>query len=260
MIIPGIMGIVMGCLLINRLRDTPETMGLPSVEEYKNDRLSSNHQTTQLSTKDIIFKYVVGNYYLWILALAYVMVYVIRTAVNDWGAVFLHEHGFSIANADSCLSFFEIGGFLGSLAAGWMSDTWFKGRRGETNALFSLGTIGAIALMWWAPSLSYMIYAGLFFCVGFFIFGPQMLIGVAAVEASHRQAAGTATGFIGLWGYVGAALSGFPIGYIITHWGWAGFYSTLFVCAIISLLLLSSLTYPSLNEKKMMRTTSYPTA
>lgn len=261
MIIPGVMGILMGGLLINRLRDTPETMGLPAVEEFKKDQESTVTKATPniLTTKEVLLKYVLANRFLWILALAYVMVYVIRTAINDWGAVFLHEHGFSIANADSCLSFFEIGGFVGSLAAGWMSDTLFKGRRGETNALFSLCTMTIIAFMWWVPGVSYALYAALFFCIGFCIFGPQMLIGVAAVEVSHKQAAGTSTGFLGLWGYVGAALSGLPIGYVLTHWGWSGFYTTLFVCAIISALLLSSLIYPSLNEKNTHTARSYPT-
>ena len=169
------------------------------------------------------------------------VIYVTRTAINDWGAVYLHENGYSITSADSCLSFFEVGGFLGSLAAGWLSDTGFKGRRGQTNTLFCVGTILAVLALWEAPGHHYALHAIIFFSIGFFIFGPQMLIGVAAAELSHKKAAGASTGFIGLWGYIGAALSGYPIGVVITHWHWQGFFSTLILCAICSVLLLACL-------------------
>jgi sugar phosphate permease len=39
------------------------------------------------------------------------------------------------------------------------------------------------------------------------VFGPQMLIGMAAAECSHKEAAGAATGFVGLFAYLGASLS-----------------------------------------------------
>jgi sugar phosphate permease len=44
------------------------------------------------------------------------------------------------------------------------------------------------------------------FLVGFFVFGPQMLIGMAAAELSHKKAAGAATGFVGWVAYLGAAV------------------------------------------------------
>lgn len=240
MIIPGILGIAMGCLLLNRLRDTPESLGLPTIEAYKQEPHVASTQPTP-SLKSILIRYVLNNRYLWILALSYVVIYVTRTAMNDWGAVYLHENGYSITSADSCLSFFEIGGFLGSLAAGWLSDTGFRGRRGQTNTLFCVGTILAVMALWHAPGHHYVLHAALFFAIGFFIFGPQMLIGVAAAELSHKKAAGAATGFIGLWGYLGAALSGYPIGVVITHWHWQGFFTALILCAISSVLLLALL-------------------
>lgn len=46
-----------------------------------------------------------------------------------------------------------------------------------------------------------------FFTIGFFVFGPQMLIGMAAAECSHKEAAGAATGFVGLFAYLGASLA-----------------------------------------------------
>ena len=76
------------------------------------------------------------------------------------------------------------------------------------------------------------------FVIGFLIFGPQMLIGMAAAELSHKKAAATASGFTGSWAYAGAAVAGYPLGLIIQSFGWDGFFITLTACGAISSLLL----------------------
>jgi len=239
MYIPGVIALIMGVLIWVGLRDTPETMGLPPVEEYRNDYPDGHStQKANLSTKEILFKYVLNNKYIWLLCFSYVMVYIIRTAINDWGALYLTENGYSVLSADSCLSFFEIGGFFGSIFAGVASDRIFAGRRGPVNIIYSVGIILAIACFWWLGPHFYFIAASCIFAIGFFVFGPQMLIGVAAAELSHREAAGTATGFLGLFGYLGAALSGYPIGLITQHYSWVGFFITIGVCGVLSIALL----------------------
>ncbi|MCV5943291.1 MFS transporter family glucose-6-phosphate receptor UhpC, partial [Escherichia coli] len=76
--------------------------------------------------------------YIWLLAFSYVLVYIVRTAINDWGNLYLTEqHHYSLINANAALSMFEIGGFVGSLVAGWGSDKLFGGNRGPMNLLFA---------------------------------------------------------------------------------------------------------------------------
>ena len=48
------------------------------------------------------------------------------------------------------------------------------------------------------------------FFIGFFIFGPQMLIGMVAAELTHKKAAATSSGFAGCFAYIGAAMAGGP--------------------------------------------------
>lgn len=88
--------------------------------------------------------------------------------------------------ANSAISLFEAGGFIGSLVAGWGSDKWFRGNRGPMNLIFAIGIFLSVASLWIMPRVSYILQAGCFFAIGFFIFGPQMLIGMAA--ARMRQA------------------------------------------------------------------------
>jgi len=241
MIVPGIIGIVIGGLLCLRLRDKPQTMGLPSVGKWRNDSLELKHESIGLGLKqwDILKRYVLGNKYIWFLAASYILVYIVRTGVNDWGNLYLTEQkSYTIIKANSALSLFEVGGFIGSLVAGWGSDRFFRGNRGPMNVIFSLGVLAAILAIWTIPTAGYTMQAICFFAIGFFVFGPQMLIGMSAAEYSHKNAAGAATGFVGLFGYIGAALSGYPIALIIEKWGWHGFFMLIAIAASLSGLLL----------------------
>ena len=76
------------------------------------------------------------------------------------------------------------------------------------------------------------------FLLGFFIFGPQMMIGMAAAELSHKKAVATATGFTGLFSYAGASIAGGPIAAIQSSWGWGGYFTTIAACSVIVVTLL----------------------
>ncbi|HDL8675836.1 TPA: MFS transporter [Yersinia enterocolitica] len=241
MIIPGIIGVVIGLLMCWRLRDKPSTMGLPSVGKWRNDamELVQESEGQGLSNKEIVKRYVLTNKYIWLLAASYVLVYIVRTAINDWGNLYLtQEKGYSLMTANSAISLFEVGGFIGSLVAGWGSDKWFRGNRGPMNLIFAIGIFLSVASLWIMPGVSYVLQAGCFFAIGFFIFGPQMLIGMAAAECSHKDAAGAATGFVGLFAYLGAALSGYPIARIMEIWHWNGFFVVISIAACLSAFFL----------------------
>ncbi len=256
MYLPGVTCILVGFFLINRLRDTPQSLGLPPIEKFKDDYPTSKREEEhELSVKEILFKYVLTNKYIWILAISYFFVYVIRQAVNDYGALFLMKtKGYSMIAACGSVFWFEAGGVCGSLAAGWSSDKIFKGRRGPINVLFSLAVIFALIGLYLVPAgMIYLDYL-LMFTVGFFIFGPQMLIGMAAAELSHKKAAGSASGFTGWVAYLGAATAGYPMSKVIESGGWYGFFVVLAISAVISAFMLIPLwrikTNPKYTEKK----------
>ena len=251
MYVPGVTCIAVGLFLINRLRDTPQSLGLPSIEKFKNDYSSSKKELeTELSVKEILFKYVLKNKYIWVLAISYFFVYVIRQAVNDFGALFLMKtKGYSMMVAYGSIFWFEAGGVLGSLAAGWASVKIFKGRRGPINVLFSLAVVFALLGLYAVPAGMVTIDYLLMFIVGFFIFGPQMLIGMAAAELAHKKAAGSASGFTGWVAYLGAATAGYPISKVIESAGWHGFFIALALCAVVPVALLLPLWKIKTNPK-----------
>ncbi len=70
--------------------------------------------------------------------------------------------------------------------------------------------------------------------IGFFVYGPIMLIGVHALDLAPKKAAGTAAGFTGLFGYVGGAVAAnIVIGMVVDAAGWdAGFTLIAAACAL----------------------------
>lgn len=240
MYVPGIVCLVGSFFLINRLRDTPQSMGLPPIEKFRNDYQSNAKANTEndLSTRNLL-KEVLSNKYIWLLAFAYFFLYVLRMGISDWTGLFLYEvKGYGALGSSGTSSLFEAGGFFGCLAAGWSSDKLFEAKRGPVCVLFALGILCSIFLFWMVPA-GYIIFDWItIFLMGFTVFGPQMLIGICASELCHKKAAATANGFVGWVAYIGAAVSGYPMGLVIDHAGWSGAFVVLFGCSLLFLLLL----------------------
>jgi len=227
---------------MNRLRDTPQSLGLPSIEKYRNDfpdsRKKDEKKEKELSTKEILFGYVLTNKWVWLLAIASFFVYIVRMAINDWSALYLIEtKKYSMIVANACVSAFEIGGLFGMLVAGWLSDKIHSGRRGPMNVLFSVGMVISVIFLWLSPGDNAWADSATLFTTGFFLFGPQMLIGLAAAELSHKKAAGTASGVAGGFAYFGAAVAGYPLGKVAQELGWTGYFMILCACGVITVLL-----------------------
>lgn len=260
MYFPGIVCIIGGLFLANRLRDTPQSLGLPSIEKFRDDYggLSRKEfdEENKLSSKQIFIDYVLKNRYLWLLAFAYFFVYIVRTGINDWTSLYLQEtKSYSPLVANGCVSLFEIGGIAGSLFAGWSSDYFFNSRRGPVNVTFAVGMLASIVFFWMMPVNNHWFDSIAIFAVGFFVFGPQMMIGIAAAELSHKKAASTSTGFVGTFAYIGSAVAGYPLGIAAEVWGWEGFFWFLGVCCIGSFLLLLPMWAVTDNKKIQVSST-----
>ncbi|MDV7103860.1 MFS transporter family glucose-6-phosphate receptor UhpC [Vibrio sp. TH_r3] len=241
-IVPGIIAIIVGIVLSFRMQDKPTTLGLPTVGDWRDDQLEKQQEQEGIGLpfQQIVKTYVLGNKYIWLLCSSYLLVYVVRIAVNDWGSLYLVErHHVDLLTANTAVSMFEVGGFLGSLLGGWGSDKFFHGNRAPMNLIFALGIFISVAALWLTPMNNIFILSACLFSIGFFIFGPQMMIGMAAAECSHKNLAGTATGFVGLFGYLGAALAGYPISIVIEQFQWQGFFAVItLAAAAIGMLLI----------------------
>ena len=238
--VPGVIVILISFFLINRLRDTPAALGLPHAHHMSNNHNEYILEKTEASFKEIFTEHILPNKTLWYICFANFFVYIVRMGILSWAPTFLLEaKGINLQAAGFSSAAFEIAGIFGALLAGSLSDFVFKGRRGPVNTIFSLIlTIGLVAL-YAMPDHNFMLSFLILGVIGFLVYGPQMLVGVAAADVSTTNAAATATGLTGTFGYIGSAVCGALIGVIVGTWGWdAGFYFFI-ASAFISSFLFS---------------------
>lgn len=243
MFIPAIMSIAMGFVLMNRLRDVPRTLGLPTVEEYRHEPQHADEinatKHSLLSVREILFNQVLNNKYVWIFSLSYFFIYVVRTAINDWTFFYLtEEKHMKDLLASSGVFWFEVGGFIGMIAAGWGSDYFWKGNRVPAMVVCALGLIFSLLALKYVPANHVLLDMTLLALIGAFVFGPQMIVGLAAAEFVDKRAAATSNGFAGTLGYFGAAVAGYPVGKMIEVWGWHGFFTAMLLSSAVIFVML----------------------
>lgn len=230
---------LLGYLLI---RDTPQSCGLPSIEKYRNDYPKNYSEKSEqvLTTKEIFFKYVLNNKMLWFIAVANAFVYMVRYGCLDWAPKYLMEsQGYNIKEAGWAYFAYEFAAIPGTLICGWISDKVFKGGRAMTTTIFMAIVAVFIALYWQFSDNSTIVTLSLI-GIGFFIYGPVMLIGVQALDLAPKNAAGTAAGLTGFFGYFfgTAILANIVIGYVAEHAGWDWTFVLLLAACVLSIIFM----------------------
>ena len=229
--------IAVGVFLL--MRDTPQSCGLPPVEEYRDDfppGYSAEDERT-LSFREIFLGYVLSNRSLWAIAVANAFVYFVRYGVVNWIPTYLETaKGFSFKQSSTAWLLYEFAAIPGTLACGWMSDTVFKGRRAPATILFMALTLVGVLVYWSNLHGPIWIDYAALIAIGFLIYGPIMIIGLHALDLVPKNAAGTAAGFTGFFGYVfGSAIAGTGVGWIADHWGWNGVFITMIACCVLTI-------------------------
>jgi len=227
------------------LRDTPQSCGLPPIEQHRNDfppDYSADHERT-FGYREILIGHVLSNRYLWAIAVANAFVYFVRYGVVNWIPTYLQRaKGFTFNESSTAWALYEYAAIPGTLACGWMSDRVFKGRRAPATILFMSLTLVAVVVYWLnAKGPIWIDYAALI-AIGFLIYGPIMIIGLHALDLVPKKAAGTAAGFTGFFGYVfGSAAAGSGVGWIADRWDWTGVFVTMVACCLLT-IFFSALT------------------
>lgn len=223
--------------LVFFLRDTPRSVGLPELEgtetrPEKNVPKGAEHRA-------FLMKHVFRNPLIWILGFANFFVYIVRFSVLDWGPSLLSQSkGVSMEHAGWLVAMFEIAGILGMLFSGWATDKWLRGRAHRTCVFCMAGAALFVFLFWQLPADApiWLLFATLC-AAGFCIYGPQALIGIAAANQATKNAAATANGLTGLFGYASTLVSGVGLGYVAQHYGWSWAYVGILGMAVAGMLV-----------------------
>uniref|UniRef100_UPI003216803B glycerol-3-phosphate transporter n=1 Tax=uncultured Draconibacterium sp. TaxID=1573823 RepID=UPI003216803B len=240
---PAMIAIGIAFLSYLLIRDTPQSCGLPNIEAFRDDYPKDYNKSfeKEFSAKEIFFTYVLKNKFLWLIAIANSMIYLVRYGVLDWAPTYLDEaKGFSISESGWAYFAYEYAGIPGTLLCGWISDKVFKGRRAPAIVIYMLLVMVAIYIYWKNPAGHIVIDNIALIAIGFLIYGPVMLIGVQALDLVPKKAAGTAAGLTGLFGYLGGALfANVAIGFLVDYQGWDAAFILMLSACVISILFTS---------------------
>ncbi len=241
---PAATAILIAVLAYLMIRDTPQSCGLPSIEEWSGHASSTYSAKAEevLSTKQI-FATVLSNKLLWYIAFANAFVYMVRYGCLDWAPTILTEKGINLKDAGWAYFAYEMAAIPGTIICGWLSDKVFHGRRALPTILFMALIIVAIFVyMYNLDNINVVL--GCLIAIGFLIYGPVMLIGVQALDLAPKNVAGTAAGLTGFMGYVlgTAVLANIVIGYVAENSGWEATFYLLIGACVLSIAFMA-LTY-----------------
>ncbi len=223
------------------LRDEPKDAGLPDLPDTGLGKLK---ETTDPRARKKFEKVMVWtNRWVWTFCAANFFVYVVRMGILDWGPKFLTEsRNLSIESAGWTVAAFEIAGVVGTLFAGWATDKLFHGKGHRMCVVCMLGAALFMTIFRFLPeSAGITLTALVLIGAGFFIYGPQALIGIELGNQATKEASARANGLAGIIGYLGSGASGLLVGYVADIFGWTSVFDTIILVAIVGLFVLVSM-------------------
>ena len=207
--VAGAIGVLVAILFIS---DTPESKGLPSVQELSGEPV---HAMDRKPTKELQ-KWVFRHPGIWVIALSTAFIYITQHAVSDWGVLFLQKQkAFSLEKAAQVIGIAEIFGVIGNLGAGWLSDVVFKGNRSRPVVLAGVLTVASLAgfLFTGGGYWGNILYVALFSMAFSVVF--CIVAGLMALDFVPRKATGAALGIVGISSYLAAGIQSIASGYLI---------------------------------------------
>ena len=250
-VVPAVVALLFALFCWWAIRDTPESCGLPAIEDYRNDHSgakAAKGEEDKIPFRRLFVDYILKNKMLWLIAFANVFVYLIRYGIADWSPTYLTEvFEWDKDSASIAYAVREYAGIPGTILGGWISTKFFNGRCAPVNVIFMLAVTVGILGYWQADvvaaathiPISWIIYSSLAL-IGGAIYAPVAMIGVQGLAIVPKNAAGTAAGFLGLFGYLlgDAVLSKIVLGNIAqSSLGWNATFWVFVVGALLAALI-----------------------
>jgi len=233
-------------------RNKPEDVGLPGlIEKEEGDAKSQSLKQGGGWTREVITT-------IFILGMVYFFIKFLRYAFWSWSPYFLCDtFGMKGSNAGYLSTLFDLGGFLGVLFAGFLSDRLFKGRRNQIALLMAFGMMAGCFFLWHFGAKSVFLFTLGTFVIGFMLYGPDSLAScTGAIDVGSTKGAVMAAGIINGMGSLGPILQEKVIGYLLkgsmAQCGKAdlqGIFFILMAAAVMATLLLALLYYRAKKGK-----------
>ena len=189
-------------------QNTAVTLSLPEERDKNNYPVGySQKHEDQLSTPQISIDYVLVNKVFRYIVFANAFIYLVRYGVLDRGPTYVKEaRGFGVNETGWGYFVYEYGWIPHTMLCGWLIDKIFKGRRAPATGIHILLVLLAGTSYWKNYAGNSTIDNFPLITNGFLIYGPVMIICVRALDLVRKKAAGTVSGLIRLFDYLGGIL------------------------------------------------------
>ena len=245
--VAGVLGLVISVVFIS---DTPESEGLPSVQELSGEPV----QTLDKKPTRELQKWVFRHPGIWVIAISTAFLYITQHAVSDWGVLFLQKQkAFSLERAAQVIGLAEVFGVAGNLAAGWMSDVLFRGNRVRPVVIAGILAVVSLAGFLFLDGgfgLN-MACVAVFSCSFSVVF--CIVAGLMALDFVPRKATGAALGIVGISSYAAAGLQSVASGLLIDGFTADGLYNFLPVSIFWIVACFLAFSLPVLGWKYLRK-------
>ncbi|MCQ2148308.1 MAG: MFS transporter [Bacteroidales bacterium] len=249
-IVSAVGGLIGAAVIAIFVADTPESKGLPSVQELSGEPVKKADTMPTKELQRLVFR----SPGIWIIALSSAFVYIAQYGISGWGVLFLQKaKAFSLVSASAIIAFSESFGILGTVLSGWLSDTIFKGDRVKPVILCGLVCVLSIAgfLFTGGGYVLNVVYVAVFsmsigalYCI---------VAGLMALDIVPRKATGAALGIVGISSYVAAGIQDIVSGFLIQGSGDAAEFNFTSVAVFWLSACVLAFVLPVLNWKYMKK-------
>jgi len=243
--IPAGVASLVAVMLALVVKDTPEEAGFAGVHAGEADH-SDTDVHGEIAT---VFKRIVGNPLVWIIALAYACTGAVRQCIDQWFPRYFQE----VYHLELSSARFQWLGFLipfvassGSLISGIISDRVFQGRRAPVAAWIYFIEVCVILVATQVQSLNWALV--FFVLISFTANSTHSLLGpAAAMDIGGRKMAGFASGVIDSFQYFGASLALKVLGYFLDK-SWDSYFYFMVPFGVIGGLLMFAIRNKALGK------------
>ena len=199
-------------LILLSVSDTPQSKGLPSVQELSGEEIKP---IDKLPTREIQ-KFVLKHSAIWIIAVSCAFINLTKYGIMEWGVLYLQgAREYSLESASWIIGFSAIFAIVGTVGAGWLSDVVFKGDRVKPALISGFISLAALALFLlvdgskWVMAAFVSVFSlavGVLYCI---------VSGLMAIDIVPRKATGAALGIVGISSYMTIGIQNIVSGLLI---------------------------------------------
>ena len=199
-------------IILSYVSDTPQSKGLPSIQEISGEEIKA---VDKMPTKEIQ-KYILRTPAIWIIAVSCAFINLTKYGIMGWGVLYLQgARNYSLETASWIIGFSAVFAIAGTVGAGWLSDTVFKGNRVKPALISGFISLVCLALfllvdggkgMMAAFVSVFSLAVGVLYCI---------VSGLMAIDIVPRKATGAALGIVGISSYMTIGVQNIVSGLLI---------------------------------------------